>query len=118
MQVHKDSPPEDDKKEPEKKLSRAEIRDQERRSREAKEAYTRLVDRFSEFFLNHDNPEGQEVVDRMDQVVAQWQGWCRRLNLTPDARPAMEVALKRIVDQYYRAKKEAKESNVLHEGKE
>lgn len=106
----------------EKKLTRAQRRYKERVVNEARQTYDRLTNRFTEFFLNHDDPEGPEVAEKMDQIIAQWKVQCDRLKLTPDARPMMEQALQGVVNRYLEAKKERQqrkeEDHVLHESKE
>lgn len=75
-------------KAPEKKLSKAEqriaqkqIEYNQRANRESDRIKRILCNKFREFFVLADNPEGDEVRDKIRQLNAQWMVHCKSWNL-------------------------------------
>jgi hypothetical protein len=94
-----------DKKEPEKKLTREQRRFLERIEKGAKQTYVNLSQRFFD-------PEGEEVVQKMNQVCAQWRTFCARKQLNKEVYGHMERGCQALVNEYL-ANKESK-ANVDH----
>lgn len=93
-----------EKEKPEKHLSRHQRRFQERITAEAKQTHELLAEKFLLFFSQADNPEGEEVIERMKQVSAQWRLYCSRRQLNVKAFMAMDEFMDGILKQYQESK--------------
>lgn len=90
----------------EKRLSRQELRFQERIKSEVESTFKVLCDRFLDFFTQHDNPESQEVIDKIHQLSAQWRIYCKRKNLIASLYPAMDNYMNGLLAEYAESKKQ------------
>jgi len=70
-------------KEPEKRLTREQRRRQERLNQEISSVFEQLTGKFVSFFLDCENPDGEQVEERMKQMDAQWRVYCKRKNVLP-----------------------------------
>lgn len=85
-------------------MTRQERRAMARAEAEARQTLDILTGKFLEFFTDADDPEGQEVVDKMNQLSAQWKVYCHRRNLKKEAHPLVENYCKGVCEQYLKAK--------------
>lgn len=93
-----------EEKKSERKLSREERRLIEKISRDAETTYNRMCQKFFEFFVNHDNPEGPEVEEKRKQMNAQWKMYCHRMKLIPAAIVMFEDYCKGVIKDYQDSK--------------
>lgn len=87
-------------KKAEKIVSRQQRRFMQRIEQEAHQTFNNLASKFLEFFTDSDDPEGQEVVDKMNQLSAQWKVYCHRKALNPTAQTMIESYCKGVCEQY------------------
>lgn|SRR5690554_3924122 len=67
----------------EKPLSREQRRRQDRLNQEIFAVFEQLTAKFVSFFLDCENPDGEQVEERMKQMDAQWRVYCKRKNVLP-----------------------------------
>lgn len=89
-------------------ISRQERRRREKINQEVQEAHRQLSDKFLNFFIECENPEGQEVVDKMKQIDAQWRLFCRRKGLIAKAYPLMNDYMEGLLKEYIQTKENGK----------
>jgi hypothetical protein len=99
-----------------KAIQKPETREQkryrERINKEASEIIKRLQDKFSDFFITCENPEGEEVVNKMAEINAQWRTHCRRRNLVATAYPLLDDFMHVQVQEYYNNKNRIIEAQI------
>lgn len=86
------------------KLSRREQRYRERVNQEVQSVISQLSDQFLNFLLSSENPEGQEVVEKMKDINAKWRVYCKRKNLIVKAYPVMELQMAQMAKEYLEEK--------------
>lgn len=96
--------PMDTPKPKEKPLTRQQRRLRERIETEANDTYQQITKKFFTFFVTHDNPQGQEVQDRIEQVDIQWRMYCRKMNLIKDVHGMFEKHANGLLDEYVNTK--------------
>lgn len=74
---------------------------------EARQTLDNVTSRFLDFFTEADEPEGQEVADKMTQLSAQWKTYCHKRGLKKEAHGLVENYCKGVLDQYLKAKQPA-----------
>jgi hypothetical protein len=90
----------------EKPLSRQQRRAQERLKEEVQAVYKSLCDKFLDFFTQHDDPEGQEVINKVKQLGIQWHLYCKRKNLIASIYPALDQYMDSLLKEYLESKKQ------------
>jgi hypothetical protein len=75
----------EDKKEPTKPLTREQRRHMDRVEKEAKQVLSQLQERFLKRIMESDDPEGQDVIDFVDQIHAKWKLYCQQKRIMPEA---------------------------------
>ncbi len=93
-----------------KPLDRAELRRREAVNKEVQATLAQSSQKFLTFFLNSEDPEGKEVVERMDVLDAQWRTFCKRKNLIPAAYPLLKQEMNGIIQDYIKEKGHGKTS--------
>lgn len=86
------------------KLSRREQRYRERVNQEVQSVISQLSDQFLNFLLSSENPEGNEVVEKMKDINAKWRVYCKRKNLIAKAYPVMELQMAQMAKEYLEEK--------------
>ena len=102
----------EDKKEPEKKLTREQRRHMERVNTEANAAFDQITNKFLSEFITSDNPEGEEIRERAKQIDAQWRLYCTRKGLNPKAFPLVKKYCDEAIKQYNESKEKAELEKV------
>lgn len=100
----------DTTRQPQKKeapQSRQQRRLIERIENEARATHERLAQRFMDFFINHDDPEGEAVQDKIRQISAQWRLYCASKRLTPESYVSMDTFMDAVLKQYQATKDNA-----------
>lgn len=87
-----------------KTLSRQQQRKVEQIEKEAMQTYAQLSEKFFNFFLNSDDPEGPEVEAKKIQLCSQWKMYCFRKRLTKEAFPMLDNEAKAILEAYRKTK--------------
>lgn len=64
-----------------KQLTREQLRHRDRIAKEAESTFNILIQRFTDFFVMHTDPEGKEVQDTIKRMSAQWRLYCTRKGL-------------------------------------
>jgi hypothetical protein len=98
-----------DKVEPPTHKTREQIRANERIRQEIDEVYKSMSEKFTKFFIEVGEPEGQEVTDKLKQMDAQWRVFCKRKNLVISLYPVMKNFMEDVVKEYI-ALKDKKET--------
>jgi uncharacterized protein (DUF849 family) len=80
--------------------TREQRRYRERINQEAADVMKTLKDRFTDFFVTCENPEGEEVQEKIKQISAQWRTHCKRRNLIPAAYPVMDEYMDSVLKEY------------------
>lgn len=93
----------------EKHLTREQRRAQERLKSEVEETYKALCDKFLDFFTNHDNPDSDEVIEKVKQLSGQWRIYCKRKNLISALFPAMDKYMDSLLNEYSESKTQPNE---------
>lgn len=75
-----------ERKRVEKPLTREQRRRVERIEKEAKQTLAQLQEKFLKCVIESDDPEGEDVIKKVDQISAQWKLYCDRKGLLPVAR--------------------------------
>jgi hypothetical protein len=87
-------------------MTRAQRRIQERVADAAGNTHRQLCQKFFDFFMGADEPEGDEVKKKQKEFSAKWKMYCKRSQFKPEALPLFdEYANKLIAD--YKAEKDA-----------
>lgn len=94
------------KKSPEKPITRAQRRYQERVQQDAMKVLNSLIQRFYEFFMDND-PESPEVETKKKECIAKWKMYCHTKKLLSQALPLCEENIQKLVDKYKEQFKEA-----------
>lgn len=84
--------------------SRSEKRLREKVNAEAIEILKTMEDRFLSFFATVENPEGEEVPEKVKQISAQWRTYCKRRNLKPEAYTVLDDYMNSTIKEYHKAK--------------
>jgi hypothetical protein len=69
----------------EKPLTREQRRHVERVEKEALQVLNQLQDQFLKSVLDSNDPEGEAMIERADQISAKWKVYCHRKGLLPSA---------------------------------
>lgn len=85
-------------------LTRQQRRLRDRIESEANDTYQQIAKKFFTFFITHDDPQGNEVRDRIRQVDAQWRMYCRKMNLIKDVHGMFEKYANGLIDEYVASK--------------
>jgi hypothetical protein len=93
-----------------KPLDRDEIRRREAVNKEVQATLAQSSQKFLTFFLNSEDPEGKEVVERMETLDAQWRTFCKRKHLIPAAYPLLKQEMNGIIQDYIKEKERGKET--------
>jgi len=88
-------------------LTRAELRRRERVNEEVKTQLSLLSQKFLTFFMESDDPESQEVVDKMNQMDAKWRVFCKSKSLIPRAYTLAKEEMEGIIQEYLKEKEAA-----------
>jgi hypothetical protein len=92
------------KRETEIKTNKPETREQrrwrERLNVEVNQMLNSLQDKFIAFFMECDNPEGGEVVVKMNELSAKWKMFCKKKKLIPAAIPIMDDFMTNCLNDY------------------
>lgn len=99
-----------EKTEVKKPLDRAELRRREAVNKEVHQVLAQSSQKFLTFFLNSEDPEGKEVVERMETLDAQWRTFCKRKHLIPAAYPLLKQEMIGIIQDYIKEKERGKET--------
>lgn len=94
---------------PAPQLSRQQRRYKERIESEANQTYASITKKFFNYLVTHDNPTGQEVADRIEQISAQWKMYCRKMNLVKDVYDMFDKYANGLLEEYLKTKSEVKE---------
>ena len=96
------TPPSEPKKlsKKEKELQRKEEERLHKLNQESTAVFNRLSNKFFDFFLDHPEPDGPEVLSKIKEVSAQWKIFCRRHNIVPQFYNNMENHCTYIVEDY------------------
>lgn len=94
-----------DKEQPQRKLTREEIRKRDRISEEVRQVYQQATGKFLSFFINCDDPEGPEVQEMISKLDAQWRVFCKHKNLKTEGYPAIREYCNGVIQQYKDEKK-------------
>lgn len=85
-------------------MTRQQRRFIERVEKEAHQTFNNIASKFLEFFTDADDPEGQEVVDKMNQLSAQWKVYCHQKRLNKEVYSHIENYCKGVCETYLKAK--------------
>jgi hypothetical protein len=92
------------KREAEIKTNKPETREQrrwrERLNVEVNQMLSSLQDKFIAFFMACENPEGEEVVEKMKDYSAKWKFFCKKKKLIPMAIPIMDDFMTNCINDY------------------
>lgn len=94
-------------KEEKKKLSKAELLVQKKRdqvSQEATRVSELLGNKFFDFFIHCDDPDSEEVQNKINQLHGQWMLFCKKKNLTPENYILIKSYCGFIVSEYRKEK--------------
>jgi hypothetical protein len=86
--------------------TRDQRRQRERINNEAQQVIKTLQDKFFNFFIECENPEGPEVVEKMKQISAQWRLHCKRRNLIASAYTVLDEYMDNAIKEYYQQKED------------
>ena len=67
---------------------------------QADRMYRQMQDKFMDFFMASDNPEGEAVQQRIKQLNAQWKIYCMSKNLRPDIYDSIKKYCDKIVEEF------------------
>lgn len=62
--------------------------------------YRQLQDRFMDFFMASDNPEGDAVQQKIKQLSSQWKIYCASKNLRPEIFDSIKKYCDKIVEEF------------------
>jgi hypothetical protein len=94
----------------EKPLTRQQRRSQERLKEEVQSTFKTMCDKFLDFFVSHDEPEGQEVIDKIKQMSTQWRLYCDRKKLIPTLYPVLDNYMDGLLQEYIQSKEKQPEN--------
>jgi hypothetical protein len=80
--------------------SRADRRRREQINTEAAQTIKTLSDQFMSFFIEAEDPEGNEVVEKMKSIDAKWRVYCKRRNLILSAYRVMSDFMEGAMKEY------------------
>jgi hypothetical protein len=86
--------------EPEKKYTRAQLRAAERVKQEADQLHRQLCGRFVHFFMNSENPEGIEVLDKAKELSEKWKMYCHREHIKQEFHNSISDFCKKYLEDY------------------
>lgn len=95
------------------KLSREQKRFQERIESEAKQMFNALANKFLNYFVTIDDPEGQAVQDKAKEMGAQWRIFCKAKSLAPEAYVMFDKYTERIMTDFLESKKQGGEAATI-----
>lgn len=81
-------------------ISRAQKRFIERVEQEANMVFTALCDKFLAFFSTCENPQGQEVKDKMAEINGQWLTYATRRQLNIQALSMVKDYMDSILKEF------------------
>lgn len=85
--------------------TRLERRFQERAKEDLFRVHDKLLLHFFNFFITHEEPEGEEVAEKLDQLNAQWITFCKARKFKPFTYDMLTGAADEIVKKYKAEKK-------------
>jgi hypothetical protein len=85
---------------PKKPETREQRRWRERLNVEVNQMLSSLQDKFIAFFMACENPEGEEVVNKMKDYSARWKTFCKKKNLIPMAYPLVDDFMTNCLNDY------------------
>src|SRR5688500_10464207 len=94
----------------EKKYTRAQLRAGERLKEQADLLHRQLCGRFVHFFMNSDEPEGNEVLNKAKELSAKWKMFCHREHIKPEFHNSIADFCKKYLEDY----KATKDNETLH----
>jgi hypothetical protein len=83
---------------------RANDRHQKRVGKELNTTFQLLSDRFMDFFMSSEEPEGEEMVNYMKERSAQWITYCKRKNILPQFHNALDEFMNGVMKDYLASK--------------
>lgn len=104
MQVNNETDQVQEEQPKEKPLSREQQRKKDRIEKGAEETFELLSNRFLDYFVNHDDPEGNEVAQKLSQVSAQWKAYCAKRQLVDQAKSMIDVYGASVLKDYNESK--------------
>jgi len=103
MQVNNDTQVQEEQPK-EKPLTREQRRIKDRIELEAKQTFDLLSERYLNFFITSDDPEGNETVQKLHQISAQWKTYCTKKQLIPEAKTMIENFAASVLKDYQDSK--------------
>jgi hypothetical protein len=100
MQVNNETEHVQEEQPKEKPLTREQRRKKEEIEREAEETFNRLSNRFLDFFIDAEDPEGNEVAEKLSTISAQWKSYCNKRQLVPQAKGMMDAYAASVLKDY------------------
>lgn len=84
----------------EKPISRQQRRLIERKEQEAKNTHELLCQSFLDFFIEHEQPESEEVVNKWKSISAKWKVYCTAKNLNKPAYNLIDTFCQGLINKY------------------
>jgi chemotaxis regulatin CheY-phosphate phosphatase CheZ len=100
-----------------KPLSRQQRRFIERIQEEARILHNQLCEKFIDFLVSSDNPEGEEVKEKAKQLSAQWKVFCHRKGMKEEAFGLIEKHCQHVIQEYLAAKEEDNKTTTTINGR-
>jgi hypothetical protein len=88
-----------------KKLTREQQRFIDKLNKEAATNHANLTEKFFNFFMDSDNPEGPEIEEKILQLSAQWKTYCQKRRLNKGVIDSVELDCRNLVKQFQDNKK-------------
>lgn len=86
---------------PEKtKLTREQKRSIDRANQEVMKIFDSFAEKFFNFFVNHDEPNSFDVIDKLKTMDAQWRLYCKKRNLKVHAFPMFKEYAENLMKEY------------------
>lgn len=92
--------------EPEKPLSREQRRAKERVETEARQVHERMCEKFTDFMIECEDPDGPEVAEKAKSMSAQWKMFCKSRGLKENCYNFMEKYCETVIAEFKRLKEE------------
>jgi hypothetical protein len=96
--------------------TREQRHERDRINTEAAGVIKSLQDQFMNFFMEAEDPEGNEVVEKMKVIDAKWRVYCKRRNLIGKAYPVMNEFMEAALQEYLAEKQGKNEEEGTEEG--
>lgn len=114
MQVHNDTIQEEQPKEAaQQPLTREQRRKKEQIEKDAEDTFNKLSNRFLDFFVESDDPEGNEVHQKLVQISSQWKAYCSKRQLIPEAKTMIDTFAASVFKDYYDNKTPKADANQI-----